>query len=79
MKRLGKKMALFCSVAVCSMMLFAVNDMNVCASEDAGVETYAETRSTNLEWVYATIDGVLYMRLYNHSTGEWLTDWILAY
>lgn len=52
--------------------------MTVCASEAAGVEAYAESRSTVLEWVYATIDGQLMMRLYNHSTGEWETDWVPA-
>lgn len=78
MKKIGKKIGILCSIGLCAMMLLAVNNMNVYASEIAAVEEGTETRSTNLQWFYTEIDGVRYMRLWNHSTGEWLTDWILA-
>ena len=29
------------------------------------------------EWVYAFFNGVLYKRLWNYTTGEWETGWIL--
>ena len=75
MKRFSKKLGLFCALAVSVMTVFGTATIEVKAAnpvEEEGVEPC----STNLTWVYATIDGVEYMRLYNHTTGEWLTDWI---
>lgn len=76
MKRLSKKIGLLCGLSLCALMLFAGNNMAVYASEAVAVEEGAEPRTTNLEWYYKYIDGVLHMRLWNHSTGEWLSDWI---
>lgn len=79
MKRFIKKVTLLCGISCCAMMLFTVNNMSVYASTaSAAEESTVEPRYTNLEWVYKYIDGVLMMRLYNHSTGEWVGDWIPA-
>lgn len=78
MKRFSKRIGVLCGIALCAMMLFAVNDVNVYANEVETVEENIEGRSTNLQWFYTYIDGVKYMRLYNHNTGQWLTDWIPA-
>lgn len=78
MKRLSKKIGLWCALSLCAMVVFAGNNMAVCASPATGAETYGEARADVLEWVYATIDGQLMMRLYNHSTGQWVTDWVPA-
>lgn len=77
MKKFASKVVAVCGISLCAVALLAGNGMPVYASE--GAETKVEnSRATNLEWVYKYFDGVLYMRLWNHSTGEWVTDWILA-
>ena len=78
MKRLSKKIGLLCGMSLCATMLFVANSVEAFASEAVAVEDTNDTRATNLEWYYKEIDGEMYMRLYNHSTGEWLTDWIPA-
>ena len=40
--------------------------------------TDVEPRTDILEWRYKVMDGHFYKRLYNRSTGEWETDWILV-
>lgn len=78
MKGLSKKLGVMCGIGLCSMMLFVANDMEVSAAETDDVVETDDSRATNLEWIYKYINGVEYMRLYNHTTGEWLTDWIPA-
>lgn len=49
--------------------------------EAASSDTIAEdsvTRSDNIRWVFKTVDGKLYRRLYNFSTGEWIGDWLFV-
>lgn len=41
--------------------------------EESGIET----RTPKIDWVYKVINGHLYKRLYNYSTGRWESDWIL--
>lgn len=41
----------------------------------SGGETI-EPRAPVIEWVYKVENGVVYRRMYNHSTGEWIGDWI---
>lgn len=40
--------------------------------------SFIQPRTDIKEWKYAVIDGNLYKRLYNYSTGRWETDWILV-
>ena len=75
MKRLSKKAGVLCAIALCVMSSFGANTITVNAATPAAEES-VKARSTNLSWVYAYIDGVYCMRLYNHSTGQWETDWI---
>lgn len=37
-----------------------------------------ETMSAPIKWIYKTVDGKTYKRLYNYSTNEWIGDWILV-
>ena len=78
MKKFGKKIGLLCGMSLCMATLFTVSGMEVFASEKVIVDEAEDTKATNLEWIYKEINGEMYMRLYNHSTGEWLTDWIPA-
>lgn len=36
------------------------------------------TMSAPIKWIYKTVDGKTYKRLYNYSTNEWIGDWILV-
>ncbi len=79
MKRLSKKLVTMCGIGLCAMTLAVTLDMPVYASEGTPAEVSEdEGRSTNLTWYYKEFDGVMMMRLYNHTTGEWETDWIPA-
>ena len=40
--------------------------------------TFNDLRKDCIDWVYNTIDGKLYKRLYNFSQKIWLSDWILC-
>lgn len=77
MKIFSKKIGVLCGMALCATLFFGVNEFTVVASEGEAVET-SDARSTNLEWIYKEFDGVMLMRLWNHTTQEWLTDWIPA-
>ena len=37
-----------------------------------------DTRAEKIGYVYKTVNGKLYKRLYNYSRGEWIGDWILC-
>lgn len=44
----------------------------------ASPDTVAEdsvTRSDIIQWRFKTVNGKLYRRLYNYSTGEWIGEW----
>ena len=75
MKKFSKRLGLFCALAVSIMTAFSTATIEVKAANPVEEEGIAP-RSTNLTWVYKEFDGVMYMRLYNHTTGEWETDWI---
>ncbi len=77
MKKMSKKLGMFCGMVLCGMLVFATGDMTVCASEIPVVEDN-EGRAANLTWYYKEIDGEMYMRLWNHATQQWVTDWIPA-
>ncbi len=68
-----------CGIALCAMTLTMAVELPVYASTgEAAAASENDTRATNLEWFYKEFDGVMMMRLYNHSTGEWMTDWVPA-
>lgn len=37
-----------------------------------------QPRTDIKEWLYKVMNGNLYKRLYNYSTGHWETDWIFV-
>lgn len=78
MKNKMKKMVAVSSILVCAGLLWCNNGMLVQAKEVVGTEREDNSRSTNLEWIYAMINGERYMRLWNHTTQEWVTDWVPA-
>lgn len=41
-------------------------------------ESDIQPRTDIKEWVYKVMNGNLYKRLYNYSTGRWESDWIFV-
>jgi len=77
MKRYIKRIGLGIAALACVSMLWGAGEMPVYASGEVNNQT-ENGRATNLEWYYKYIDGVLMMRLWNHSTAQWVTDWVPA-
>ena len=78
MKRTIRKMGLAVCIMVCTFTLWGVQKVDVCANDVEGTTLAREEKSTNLEWYYKYFDGVLYMRLWNHTMQQWITDWVPA-
>lgn len=71
--KIRKRLALF---ALIGCMLFPANIF----AADTGTEILSGSveRADNISWQYKTIDGKLYKRLYNYTTGKALSDWQLV-
>lgn len=74
MKKRIKKLGLLLSLVFCLSFLMPPVNAFAALPEDNGEEN--DTDSTNLTWIFAYVDGVYCMRLLNHTTGQWITDWI---
>ena len=44
----------------------------------ATYQSQCTVRNTNVVWVYKTVNGKTYKRLYNTATKQWIGDWIPA-
>ena len=44
----------------------------------SNVSQHSIERKSDTIWVYKTVNGKKYKRLYDTSTKKWLTDWILV-
>ena len=80
-KKNGKKLCVAVMVGI-SVLMSPVT--SVYAEEGivpvnlSSTETGIETRTPKIDWVYKVINGHVYKRLYNYSTGRWESDWILV-
>lgn len=54
---------------------FAVNSDCVNTSVPTSVSV-AEPNAEKVEWIFVTVDGVRYKRLWSITRGVWLTGWI---
>lgn len=83
MKNNLKKKTWLCAAAMMAASMLMTPAISVCAEEVVVAEEMnvngpaAETRSSKREWLFKVMNGHLYKRLYNYSTGRWETDWIL--
>lgn len=74
------KVILFTVVMACSIFV----SIPVMASQQSivvlaeGDTTDIQPRTDIKEWRYKVINGNLYKRLYNYSTGRWEGDWIFV-
>lgn len=68
------KKIIFIAVSVFSFVLIPVSYSPIYALTDNASDL--ELRANDIRYRYKSINGKLYKRLYNYSTGEWIGDWI---
>ncbi len=68
------------SLAVPSAISFAghpIFSLDVCAAPNAAPPKISPASDT-IVWRYKTVNGVMYKRKYNQTTGQWIGKWIKA-
>lgn len=83
MNKILKKVTMLLIGSVLSLSLFLQTRTIADASyQEPIIETLAEENisplSDIIDWRVKVINGKLYKRLYNYSTGEWVGPWILV-
>lgn len=46
------------------------------SQSEVNISDTESSRATNIYWRYQKINNVLYKRLYNYDTEQWIGDWI---
>ena len=63
-------------------LVVSCNPISTFATTNTEQDSSCEVEITNptraVIWVYKVVDGYVYKRLYNKSTGQWIGDWILV-
>lgn len=77
-----KKKQVLCAMVVMGMTVLSApfvsaQEMQVVSVAEVSQEE-AQPRTDIKEWRFKVMNGHLYKRLYNRSTGNWETDWILV-
>lgn len=83
MNKILKKVTVLLTGSILSLSLFLNAGTTVDASyQKPVIETMAEDgispQSDIIDWRFTKINGKLYKRLFNYSTGEWVGPWILV-
>lgn len=77
--KLVKRIVAAVGIACCSLCILATPvSAPITAQAAASNESVASPNYAVKEWVYLEINGKLYKRLYNNSTGMWEGDWIFV-
>ncbi|HIV23538.1 MAG TPA: hypothetical protein IAC80_06325 [Candidatus Merdiplasma excrementigallinarum] len=72
------------TITLCALTILSSISMSapvVATQLEASGQNFSETvqpRTDIKEWLYKVMNGNLYKRLYNYSTGRWETDWIFV-
>lgn len=75
-KNVLKRVLVALSVASCCMCLLSAPASTMQVQAAKGNPSVAEPYRSIKEWVYREVDGKLYKRLWNCSTGYFEGDWI---
>lgn len=81
MKNKIKKKLILGVLTISSLLIFVTPTIALGMQETfmyEDVQAQVEPRTDIKEWMYTVIDGDIYKRLYNYSTGRWETDWIFV-
>lgn len=72
-KKLLNRVKLCLGMILCSLAVLLTPALSITTYASNGdIELCTDYR----EWLYKIMDGKMYKRLYNASTGLWETDWI---
>lgn len=73
-----RKVVVLCSVGMMAVFTFgtSVNAMDRMDCNTVQKITEIEPREETLTWIYKTVNGIRYKRLWNTVTNEWVSDWI---
>ena len=71
---IGMVITLLCVPTETVIAAECVNQGDISYESNSTKDTIAE----KIGYVYKTVNGKLYKRLYNYSRGEWIGDWILC-
>lgn len=75
-KNVLKRMIAAVGIASCCMCLLSAPVATMPVQAATGNQNVAEPNHAIKEWVFAEINGKLYKRLWNASTGHFEGDWI---
>ncbi len=83
MNKILKKVTTLLAGSILSLSLFLNVETTVNASyQESVIESQTEKgiapHSDIIDWRFTMINGKLYKRLFNYSTGEWVGPWILV-
>ena len=71
---IGMVITLLCVPTETVIAAECVNQGDISYESNSTKDIWAE----KIGYVYKTVNGKLYKRLYNYSRGEWIGDWILC-
>ncbi len=70
-----KSLKVFCIICSLTILLLCPAVTVSAQAAPSGEETI-QPRAPIIKWVFKEENGIIYRRLYNYSTGEWIGDWI---
>ena len=75
-----KMLAVFsASMLAISFMGLQVSAVNLVPSQTPAIKNESkeaiQPRKDKIDWLYKSVDGQLYRRLFNYSKNEWIGDW----
>ncbi|MCI8823884.1 MAG: hypothetical protein HFI15_15515 [Lachnospiraceae bacterium] len=79
MKNLLKSFCIVCSLVMLLLLPVSAKPVQAAGVPSQTAASEGETiqpRAPIIRWLLKEIDGKMYRRLYNYSTGEWIGDWI---
>lgn len=77
-RRAGTTLGMILTVLAVNAFPCQSADYTVQGKLETEAEYQAVQRADDFIWVYRTIDGKQYKRLWSNISEQWLTDWILC-
>ena len=75
-KKVLKKLALLIGTASLALIAFLCPVATIATQAASAEELTVQPRQHDIRYVFKIEDGKMYKRLYDFTTGNWLSDWI---
>ena len=75
-KKIMQKLALIIGTVSLALMAFLCPMATMPTQSASAKESTVQPRQHDIRYVFKIEDGKMYKRLYDYTTGEWLSDWI---